>query len=75
MEEKFNEILQKHEIRLIDFEREKNEMAQKCLFLKEHGFNKELEWLNHERQSKIDLFLNYRDAIKELRELLNAWNS
>lgn len=75
MEEKFNEILLKYELKQIEFEREKNELTQKCVFLKEHGFNKELEWAIHEKQAKMDLYISFRDSLKELRDLLNAWNS
>lgn len=75
MEEKLREILEHHIFELIQFEEEKNEMAIKCMILKEHGFLKEYEWLKHERQSKESLFFKYQEIVNELRDLLNAWES
>jgi hypothetical protein len=44
-------------------------------FLREHGFNKELEWLRHQKDSMIDVFEDYKDTVRNIRDMLNKWQS
>lgn len=73
MEEKLNELLEKAELKLLEYDRERVEINHKMTFLKEHGFNKELEWLHHKKNAMSDLFYDYRTTVKDIRELLNKW--
>ena len=75
MEEKLNEILEKAELKLIEFDRILDEINHKMKFLREHGFNKELEWLRHQKLSMFDVLEDYKDTVRNIRDMLNAWNS
>ena len=75
MEEKLNELLEKAELKLIKYDRERVEINHKMSFLQEHGFNKELEWLRHRKHSMIDVLEDYKDTVRNIREILNAWQS
>ena len=75
MEEKLNELLEKAELKIIEYDKERVEINHKMSFLREHGFNKELEWLSHRKDSMIDVFEDYKDTVKSIREMLNAWQS
>lgn len=75
MEEKLNELLEKAELKLIAYDRERVEINHKMSFLKEHGFNKELDWLQHKKNAMSDLFYDYRETVQNIRDLLNEWLS
>ena len=75
MEKKLNELLEKAELKLIEYDRERVEINYKMSFLREHGFNKELEWLRHQKDLMIDVFEDYKDTVRNIREMLNAWQS
>ena len=75
MEEKLNELLKKAELKLIEYDRTRVEIHHKIIFLCEHGFNKELEWLRHQKDSMTDVFEDYKDTIRNIRDLLNKWQS
>ena len=73
MKEKLNELLEKAESEIVKYNNEIIEINYKMLFLKEHGFNKELEWLKYKKDSMIEIFRGYKSTVKNLREMLNAW--
>ncbi len=75
MEEKLNELLEKAELKLIEYDRISVEINYKMTFLHEHGFSKELEWLRHQKDSMIDVFENYKDTVRNIRDMLNKWQS
>ena len=75
MDKKLNEILKKSEARFEEYKHAHEELNHKLGFLSDHKFPKELEWLIHERDSKADLYYDYRNMIEEVRDLLNKWNS
>jgi hypothetical protein len=75
MEEKLNELLEKAELKLIKYDRERVEINHKMSFLQEHGFNKEYDWLRHRKDSMIDVLGDYKDTVRNIREMLNAWQS
>lgn len=75
MEEKLNEILEKAELRIVQYEKEREELSHKIRFLKEHGFEKEKEWLLNKKNAMNDVFFDYRDSVEKIRELLNKWLS
>ena len=75
MEEKLNELLEKAELKLIEYDRTRVEINYKMTFLREHGFNKELEWLRHQKDSMIDIFEDYKDTVRNIRDMLNKWQS
>lgn len=75
MEEKLNELLEKAELKLIEYDRTRVEINHKMTFLREHGFNKELEWLRHQKDSMIDVFEDYKNTVRNIRDMLNKWQS
>ena len=75
MEEKLNELLEKAELKLIEYDRVRIEINHKMTFFQEHGFNKELEWLRHQKNSMIDIFEDYKDTVRNIRDMLNKWQS
>jgi hypothetical protein len=82
MEEKLNELLEKAELKLIEYDRTRIEISHKMTFLREHGFNKESEWLRHQKDSMfwsiikmIDVFEDYKDTVRNIRDMLNKWQS
>ena len=75
MEEKLNELLEKAELKLIEYDRTRVEINYKIRFLREHGFNKELEWLIHQKDSMIDVLDDYKDTVINIRDMLNKWQS
>lgn len=75
MEEKLNEIITKHEKNLIKYTQERDSRQEKMKFMFEHKFEHELAHLRTQKEAVSDMFYDYRKAIEDLRELLNAWNS
>ena len=75
MEEAIKEILKKHESNVVKYTKERDERMAKMRFMQEHGFKKELEHLNTQKEAVSDIFLDYREAVEQLRKLLNDWNS
>lgn len=75
MEEKLNEILEENEIKLISYEKELAEIKHKLKFLEEHNFMHEYNWLQAQQLEIVGIFHDYERGMKEIRELLNKWNS
>ena len=75
MEDKLNEILEKAELKLIEYDKSRVEINHKMTFLLEHVFNKELEWLRHKKDSMINVFEDYKDTVRDIRDVLNQWQS
>lgn len=75
MEEKLNELLEKAELKLTEYDRERTDLNHKMRFLIEHKFEKELEWIRFKRESMCEIFEDYRDTVTEIREMLNKWQS
>ena len=75
MEEKLNEIITKHEKNLVKYTQERDSQQEKMKFMSEHKFENELAHLRTQKEAVSDIFYDYRKAIEDLRELLNAWNS
>ena len=75
MEEKLNELLEKAELQIIQHEKEREELSNKIRFLKEHGFEKEKEWLLNKKNAMNDVFFDYRETVQNIREMLNKWLS
>jgi D-arabinose 1-dehydrogenase-like Zn-dependent alcohol dehydrogenase len=75
MEEKFNKILEKHELNVSAYVATKKATLEKMKFMQEHNFQHELEHLRVKRDAINDILMDYQNAIEDLRALLNAWNS
>lgn len=75
MEEKLNQIITAHENNLLKYTQERDSRLEKMKFMVEHKFDHEYEHLKTQKDAVSDMFYDYRMAIEELRELLNAWNS
>ena len=75
MEEKLNEIITEHEKNLVKYTQERDYLQKKMIFMLEHKFENELAHLRTQQEAVSDMFYDYRKAIEDLRELLNAWNS
>ena len=75
MEEKLQKIIETHELNIVKYTQERDERNAKMQFLKEHKFEKEYEHLLTQKMATSDMFYDYRKAIEDLREMLNAWNS
>lgn len=75
MEEKLKEIIEAHETNLVRYTQERDDRISKMKFLSEHKFMQELAYLQTQRDAINDMFYDYRNAIEELRKMLNAWNS
>jgi hypothetical protein len=74
MEEKLNEIITKNEVLVQRFTDYQNSLNQKMQFVYDHDFIHEYKHLQTQEQAMTPLLEDYRDAIEELRNLLNAWN-
>jgi hypothetical protein len=75
MEEKLNEIIKAHENNLLKYTQERDTRLAKMQFMSEHKFEHESQHLRTQKDAVSDMFFDYRKAIEDLRELLNAWNS
>ena len=75
MEEKLNKIIETHELNLVKYTQERDARNAKMQFLRDHNFEKEYEHLLTQKMATIDIFYDYRNAIDELRKMLDAWNS
>ena len=75
MEEKLNEILEQAEIKLISYEKDVQLLNSEIEFLMKHKFYKELDHVKTSRNSKVELFEDYRETVRKTRDLLNKWNS
>ncbi|WP_114752333.1 hypothetical protein [Pleomorphovibrio marinus] len=75
MEEKLEEILQKAESDLYDFDKEITQLQHRAMFLQNHSFNKEKEWVYAKLDAKREIFYRYKTTVENLREMLNKWNS
>jgi Spy/CpxP family protein refolding chaperone len=75
MEEKLKKIIEEHEILLEKYNQERGERIAKMNFLNEHKFFHELQHLRTQKDAINDIFYDYRNAIEELRKMLNDWNS
>jgi hypothetical protein len=75
MEKKLNEIISEHEKNLVKYTQERDSRQEKMRFMSEHKFEHELQHLITQKEAVSDMFYDYRKAIEDLRELLNAWNS
>jgi hypothetical protein len=75
MEEKLKQIIEAHELNLVKYTQERDARIAKMQFMSEHKFMQELGHLQTQKDAISDMFYDYRNAIEELRNLLNAWNS
>ena len=75
MEEKLKEIIEAHENNLLKYTQERDARLSKMQFMSEHKFEQELQHLRTQKDAVSDMFFDYRKAIEDLREMLNAWNS
>ena len=75
MKEKINEVLLKAEAEIGDYDTRNQRRRQKISFLHEHGFHKEKEWLIAEQEATNEIFFYFKNSVRELRKVLNAWNS
>ena len=70
MEQELNKILNEAELNLAVYKKEIDTLDRKIEFLTEHNFNKEAEWLKHEKDSKRDIFIDYHDKIISIRNIM-----
>jgi hypothetical protein len=75
MEDKLKEIIEAHELNLVKYTQERDARNAKMEFMREHKFENELQHLRTQKDAITDIFYDYRKAIEDLRELLNAWQS
>ena len=75
MEEKLKEIIEAHEANLVKYTQERDARQAKMQFMSEHKFEQELQHLRTQKDAVSDMFYDFRKAIEDLREMLNAWNS
>jgi hypothetical protein len=75
MEERLNEILEDAEERILQYEREREELNYKIRFLQDHGFEKEKDWVVNKCKALSSVFFCYRETVQNIRELLNKWAS
>lgn len=75
MEEKLKQIIEEHENNLLIYTQERDARLAKMQFMREHKFEQELQHLQTQKDAVSDMFFDYRKAIEDLREMLNAWNS
>ena len=75
MEEKLKEIIEAHEANLANYTNERDARQAKMQFMSEHKFEQELQHLRTQKDAVSDMFYDYRKAIEDLREMLNAWKS
>lgn len=75
MEERLKEIIEAHEANLAKYTNERDARQAKMQFMSEHKFEQELQHLRTQKDAVSDMFYDYRKAIEDLREMLNAWNS
>jgi len=75
MENKLREILHAHELKLVEFEQQIEKRNYKIIFMKEHNFPNELQFLQTEKMAITEMFIFYRDIIEQIKELLNACES
>ncbi len=75
MEERLNEIIEANELALINYQQEVDELRERIQFMREHKFEQEAQYLITQKDAKMDLFLDYRKAIEDLRKMLNDWQS
>ena len=75
MEEKLQKIIELHEAALRKYTQERDARNDNIQFLKDHKFEKEYQHLLTQKMATADLFCDYRNAINELRKMLDAWSS
>ena len=75
MEEKQKELIETNENILVKYTQERDARLAKMRFMNEHKFMQELAHLQIQKDAISDIFYDYRNAIEELRMLLNSWNS
>jgi hypothetical protein len=75
MEEKLQKIIETHELNIVKYTQERDERNAKMQFLRDHNFEKEYEHLLTQKMATGDMFYDYRNAIEELRKMLDAWQS
>jgi len=75
MEEKLKEIIEAHEMHLLKYTQERDARNAKIGFMIDHSFKHEAQFLQEQKDAVTDMFYDYRKAIEDLREMLNAWNS
>ena len=75
MIEKLKEILEKNQLRFIDYEREQKKREYKISFFSEHRFENELDILLKIDQNITNIYFDYKKMIEELTQIINMWES
>ena len=71
MKEKLKEIIDLNERVLTRHSKQRDERRERINFMSEHKFEEEVRRLTIERDVTTDLFLDYRNVVDDLKELLN----
>ena len=75
MEEILQKIIEIHELNVLKYTQEHDERNAKMKFMREHKYEKEHEHLFTQIMATNDMLYDYKNAINDLRIILDDWKS
>jgi inorganic pyrophosphatase len=74
MSDRLTQIIEAQELKVLHYCNKLEELNAKMKFTHEHKFFHEFEHLKTQKEVLVEVLYDYKKAVSDLRDMVNAWN-